>query len=152
MRRAFLAALSLFVAVGLLGLLGPHHRDVVATGQGYELTVRYADRSRPGLGTRWTAQIRAAGGFDGPVTLATTAVYFDLFDEHGLDPEPASATTSGDFLVWEFEPPVGDVLTVSFDGRIEPGTQSPWPAPAHTRLIVDGALVAEVSYRTRVFP
>jgi hypothetical protein len=44
----------------------------------------------------------AAGGFNGPVTIATTGDYFDLFVENGLDPDPEAATTSGDLLIWEF--------------------------------------------------
>ena len=151
-RRVWVAGLCVFLAAALVGLLGVHTRDVSAQAEGYELTVHYADRSRPGLATPWSVEVRRAGGFDGPIMLATTATYFDNFDENGLDPEPTSSTTSGEFLVWEFDPPEGDVLVVSFDARIEPAVQSLWPPEATTRLLIEGRTVTEVHYRTRVFP
>lgn len=55
------------------------------------------------------------------MTLATTASYLELFDENGLDPEPASTTADGDRVIWEIDPPDAAVLSVSFDARIEPG-------------------------------
>ena len=152
MRRVWVALLCMFLAAAATSLLGVHTRDVAARADGYELSVHYADRSRPGLATPWSVEVRRDGGFDGPVTLATTASYFDNFDENGLDPEPTSSTTSGEYLVLEFDPPEGDVLTVSFDARIEPAVQSLWPPEAITRLIVDDRPVVEVRYRTRVLP
>jgi hypothetical protein len=152
-RRGALAVLGLVLIAGLLGLFGVHTREVSAQGlDGYELTVRYADRARPGLAAPWSVEVRRAEGFDTSFTIATTAAYFDLFDENGLDPEPASATVDGEMLLWEFEPPEGQVLELSFDARIEPAVQSLWPPEAVTRLIVEGETIAEVRYRTRVFP
>ena len=153
LRRAYLTGLCVVLAAGLLGLLGVHTRDVTARGlDGYELTVHYADRSRPGLATPWSVEVRRAEGFDNSFRIATTASYFDSFDENGLDPEPASASVEGDFIVWEFEPPEGQVFTLSFDARIEPAVQSLWPPEAITRLVIEGETIAEVRYRTRVFP
>jgi hypothetical protein len=152
LRRAWVVLLCMFLAAGAFSLLGVHTREVSAEGDGYELTVKYADRSRPGLASPWSVEVRRDGGFDGPITLATTAAYFDTFDENGLDPEPTASTVSGAFLLWEFDPPEGDVLTVSFDARIEPSVQSLWPPEAITRLIVEDRRVVEVRYRTRVLP
>jgi hypothetical protein len=152
LRRVWVTLLCLFLAAAGTSLLGVHTRDVSARAQGYELTVHYADRSRPGLATPWSIEVRRPGGFDEPITLATSSSYFDFFDENSLDPEPTSSTTSGDFVVMEFDPPDGDVLVVSFDARIEPAVQSPWPPEAVTRLIVDDEVVTEVRYRTRVMP
>ena len=105
LRRIYIAGLCLFLLAGVTSLLCVHTRDTSASGDGYTLTVHYADRTRPGLATPWSVEVRKPGGFDGPVSLATTAGYFDLFDENGLDPEPTSSITSGEFLVWEFDPP-----------------------------------------------
>ena len=151
LRRAFLAVLFLFLAAGALGLLGVRTTSVSATAEGYELEVKYASVTRPGLATPWVVSVKHAGGFEGPITLATSAKYFDLFDENGLDPEPTSSTTSGDLLVWEFDPPEGDTLEVSFDARIEPAVQLK-SMKARTVLIIDERRVTQVDYRTMVLP
>jgi hypothetical protein len=151
MRRAFLTAVFLFLVAGALGALGVRTSSTTATAEGYELEVRYGAVSRPGLATPWSVTVTHEGGFDGPVKLATTAKYFDLFDENGLDPEPSTSTTSGDLLVWEFEPPEGNVLEVSFDARIEPAVQLK-SMKAKTFLIIDEERVAQVAYRTLVLP
>ena len=127
-------------------------REVSVTGGGYELTVRYAAVSRPGLATPLSFEIRRPGGFDGPVRVAVTARYLDLFDENGLSPDPVSATSDGERSIWEFEPPDdSDTLDVAFDVRLEPGVQLIAPR-ATTAVLDDGAPVASVSYRTWVMP
>jgi hypothetical protein len=90
------------------------------------------------------------GGFNGPVTIATTGDYFDLFDENGLDPDPEAATTNGDLLIWEFGPPHGDVLTVTFDARLEPASHL--RRSAETSVLVDRDAVVSVRYSTVVMP
>jgi hypothetical protein len=143
--------LSGFLLLGLLGVYGVRTRSVHAAGGGYELTVRYGAVTRAGLATVWDVEVRKPGGFDDPVTLASTASYFALFDENGLDPDPATATTQGDLLVWEFEPPpTGDTLMISFDARIEPAVQ--WGKEGETSVLVDGEAVVTVRYRTWVIP
>lgn len=150
-RRTFLSVLFLFLVAGAFGLLGVRTTSTSTTAEGYEIEVTYASVSRPGLATPWAVTVRHEGGFDGPVKLATTAKYFELFDENGLDPDPSSATTSGDLLVWEFEPPEGNVLEVSFDARIEPAVQLK-SMKVRTVLIIDERRVAQVVYRTTVLP
>ena len=149
-RRVGFAALVAFLLLGAANVWGVRPATVTARGGGYELTVTYAAVSRPGLTTPWTVRIVRPGGFDGPVTLATTNGYFDLFDENGLDPDPASARTSGDLLVWEFEPPSGDVLTVTFDARLEPASHA--PHSGRTSILVDRRPVVSVAYTTLVMP
>lgn len=152
MRRVFTAVLVVFLVLGAFNLYGVRTGDVAASGDGYRMSVHYAKVSRPGLATPWAVTIRADGGFDGPVTLATTSAFFDLYDENGLDPDPSAATTDGDRVIWEFEPPPsGDVMVVSFDARIEPAVQFKW-VDATTQLIVDDVVVAFVDYRIFVMP
>lgn len=151
LRRSFLALVFAFLAVGALGLLGVRTETKTVTAEGYELEVEYGSISRPGLATPWSVKVTHEGGFDGPVKLATTAEYFDLFDENGLDPEPSSSTTSGDLLVWEFEPPEGNVLSVSFDARIEPAVQLK-SVKAKTVLIIEEERVTELEFKTLVLP
>jgi hypothetical protein len=142
--------LAVFVGLGAAGVWGVRTRAVSASGGGYELTVSYAVVTRPGLATPWAVEVRRGGGFDGPITVATTGAYFDLFDENGLDPDPAAATTDGDLLVWEFDPPTGDTLTITFDARLAPSVQA--GGSARTIVLVEGRPVVEVRYRTLVMP
>ncbi len=152
LRRIFFTALCGLLLLGLLGVFGPRTSEVSAQGGPYELTVTYANVSRPGLASVWSVEIRRQGGFDGPVTLATTSDYFDIFDENGLDPDPSTATTDGKRTIWKFEPPdEGDTLVVSFDARIEPGVQGK-SAKGTTSVLEAGQPVVSVDYRTMVTP
>ena len=151
LRRTFLSLVFLVVLAAAFGLLGVRTETVKVTAEGYELEVRYGKVSRPGLATPWSVTVTHEGGFNGPVKLATTAAYFDIFDENGLDPEPSTSTTSGDLLVWEFDPPDGNVLEVSFDARIEPAVQLK-SQEAVTVLIIDERRVAALDYKTLVLP
>ncbi len=97
-------------------------------------------------------EVRRPGGFDGPVTVATTSDYLEAFDENSLDPEPSSATTDAERVIWEFDPPpVGDTLTVSLDARIEPAVQLARPTGV-TEVLEEAEPVVSVRYRTWVMP
>lgn len=125
---------------------------MTATADGYELTVTYGTVTRPGLATLWEVEVTKDGGFDGPITLATSSDYFGAFDENGLDPEPTSAVGEGDMIVWEFDPPEGDRFTLGYDARIEPAQQLA-AFPARTALLdTDGTEIVAVEYRTVVLP
>lgn len=151
-RRLFFVALCGLLLLGLLDVFGPRTAEVSAQGGPYEITVTYAKVTRPGLASLWSVEIRRQGGFDGPVSLATTSDYLDVFDEHGLGPEPSTSTTDADRTIWEFEPPDdGDTLVVSLDARIEPGVQAK-SAEATTSVLEDGQPVVSVDYRTLVTP
>ena len=154
LRLAFFVLVTVFLVFGALGAYGVRHGEVSATGAGFELSVRYPTITRPGLASVWTVEVRRTDGapLDGPVVLATTADYFDLYDENGLDPAPASEWSDGENLVWELDPAEGaTAVVVHFDARIEPGVQLSSKS-ATTVLLVDGASVATVTYRTRVMP
>ena len=151
-RRIFAVALTAFVIAGAANAFGVRHTEVSDEEDGYELTVTYGAASRPGLATLWEVEVRNDGGFDGPITLATTASYFGAFDENGLDPDPDKASSEGDDIVWEFEPPEGDVFSLSFDARIEPSQQLT-TFPARTALLDEnGEEIVAVSYETKVWP
>ena len=122
-RRIFVASLALFLALGALGFYGVRTRTTTASGGGYELSVRYASISRPGLATPWSFAVTRAGGFPDGLTVAVTSSYFDAFDENGLGPAPVGETTDGERTIWRFAPQASDILSVSFDARIEPGVQ-----------------------------
>lgn len=150
LRRIFLAAVALAVLLGLVGVLGVRSATTSATGGGFELEVTYAAVGRPGLSVPWSARIRRAGGFDGPIVLATSSSYFDLFDENSLDPDPSKSTSDGEWTIWEFDPPDGDTFEVSLDTRMGPNEH--WGSSGETAVLVNGTPAVSVKYRTRVMP
>lgn len=149
----FVAALVLFLALGALNLYGVRTKEAEATGGGYQLTVTFSSITRPGLATPWSAEIRHAGGFgDELVSLAVSASYFDAFDENGLDPDPAEAVNDGENTIWRFEPPPGDVMTVSFDARLQPDIQLTRVKGSASVLDAAGEAVVTVDFKTLVLP
>ncbi len=152
-RRLFFAGLTLFLLLGLLNVYGVRTTEKTATGNGYELTVAYTSVTRPGLATPWSVEVRHPGGFDsGLVTVAATSSYFDAFDENGLDPDPARSTSDGERTIWQFEPPTGDTLTVSFDARVEPGVQLTWLKGEVEVLGPAGDAAVSADFSTYVMP
>jgi hypothetical protein len=149
-RRATIGVLSVFVALGAAGVFGMKSTSVSTDRGGYHLSVAYARVSRAGLDTPWRVTVRHPGGFSGPVTLATTASYFSMFESQGLSPEPIADTIAGRYEYQQFSPPPGDTLTLVFDAYIQPASQR--GRSAQTVLILDGHEVARVSYRTRLVP
>lgn len=150
LRRVATFLLAVFVVAGAASVLGVSESTVSASGGGYELTVEYSEVSRPGLETPWKVRVIRPGGFDGPVTLRTTAEYLEIFDLNGFSPEPDATRRDGQFLVMEFARPAGEEFLFSLDARLSPATQS--SQSANTALIDDGRIVAEVAYKTRVMP
>jgi hypothetical protein len=154
LRWLFTLGLTAFLVVGLLGGYGVRHREVTGVGGGYELTVRFPTVTRPGLASVWSVEVRRTDGaeLEGPVTIATDAAYFELYDENGLDPDPASATSDGERLVWEVEPADGaTAVTLDFDARIEPAVQLA-RKKGETSVLEDGEPVVTVTYTTNVLP
>jgi hypothetical protein len=149
-RRIGIGVLMSFLLLGATNVFGVRSQTVSASGGGYELTVTYAAVSRPGLATPWDVEVRHPGGFDGPITIATSGHYLGMFDENGLDPDPSSSTATGDLVIWEFEPPSGETLRVSFDARLEPAVQV--GRVGETSVLEDGRGVVRVEYTTRVMP
>lgn len=154
LRLVFFLGVSVFLLLGAFGAYGVRHGEVTASGGGFELSVRYPTITRPGLASVWSVEVQRTDGapLEGPVVLATNADYFDLFDENGLDPDPAAAMSDGENLVWDFEPAEGaTTITIGFDARIEPGVQLTSKSGT-TTVLVDGAPAVSVTYRTRVMP
>lgn len=149
-RRAGTLVLFVFVALGIAGVFGQREESVGAEAEGYALNVEYAAETRPGLKVPWTTQVQREGGFDGPVTLRVTGAYIEMFDSSDVTPTPASITSDGDYLLYEFEPPEGDRLNVSVDTRISPTARG--LTPGKTVLVDGDREIVQVDYKTRVFP
>ena len=107
--------------------------------------------SRPALATPFDIEVHRAGGFDGPVRIAVDQEYLRMWDENGLVPAPSAETVMGPWVVWEFDPPIGDTLFVSYDARIEPAAQE-GRSGAVAVLDDDDAPIVQVDFTTRVWP
>lgn len=159
-RRRMYAVTSTFLAlvigsavidgVGLVDVMGVDSAWTRSSGAGYDLSVRYGTVSRPALATPFDIEVVRAGGFDEPVTVAVTSSYLGMWDENGLSPTPSAETSAGAWTLWEFDPPEGERLSVSFDARIEPSVQS--GRSGAVAVFVDGAPVVRVEFHTRVMP
>jgi hypothetical protein len=149
-RRLVTAALFALLVAAAANLLGMRTAAVTATAGGYRLSVTYGAVSRPGLATPWAVEVRRAGGFDAPITIGTTRRYLMLFDHNVFYPDPSKVTATRDRVFFEFDPPPGDTLRVTMDGRIEPTEH--WAQTAETSVLVDGTPVVTVRYTTRLVP
>jgi hypothetical protein len=137
-------------ALGWFDAYGVDTATVRAVGGGYTLEVSYPSVSRPALASPFEIVVTRPGGFSGPVTLAVTGDYLQIWDENGLVPAPSEETTDGEWVVWEFAPPEVDQLTVFYDARIEPAVQS--GRTGRVAVIDDGQHVVDVAFRTEVRP
>lgn len=137
--------------LGVVDVVGVDSATVEADGGGYHLSVEYGVVSRPALATPFEIVVSRSGGFDGPVTIAADRAYLKMWDENGLVPDPSSSTADRDQVIWEFEPPDGDVLAIFFDARIEPAVQSGRPGWVAV-LGPGGETAVQVDFETRVLP
>ncbi len=151
-RRLFFLLLSALLIAALTGVLGVRTGEATGRGGGYELAVIYPSITRGGLASAVSIEVRRPGGFGGVVVVAMTSSYLDIFDENGLDPDPAVATTDAERVIWTFDPPEElDTMMVSFDARIEPGVQ--WRrVRGAVQILEDGRPVATARFRTLVLP
>lgn len=151
LRRIFILALFALLILGVAGFLGVRSGTASARGDGFELDVTYPRITRPGLAVPFVIRVRRDGGFDGPIEIAQSLRYFDLFDANGAHPEPDTTTSDGDRIIYEFAPPVdGEVFEVRFDTRTGPNVQ--WGMRGETSVLRDGQAVVTVDYRTMVAP
>jgi hypothetical protein len=150
-RRCFLVLLFAFIGLGLAGRMGVRSSTVTTSADGYRITVTYAAATRPGLDTPWSIEIRHRTGFSGPVTIAISASYLDMFDKNGgLDPDPTDSRSDGRFVYWTFDPPRGDTLKASLDAIMAMGQQ--WGGTGHARLMDGDRVVVDTSFHTWVMP
>ena len=153
LRAVVVGLLAVAVIAGATGMLGVAERNSGPVGDHHELTVTYAAVARPGLAAPFSVHITSRNGTGLPaeVTVAVSLDYLGMFDQNGLDPEPASSYADGDEVVWSFDVPAGlDRFSVDLDARIEPGVQ--WRRIGRVRLVVEGEQVAATTISTWVLP
>lgn len=153
LRRVFFVLICAILLAGILDVFGIKSGEATASGGGYELTVTYDERTRPGLATTVEVEIRRAGGFQGSVAVSFTSAYFDNLDLNGVDPEPLGGTSTAEEVVLYFEPPrTGDTMTIGFDARVQPNVQLR-TAKADVSVLDDaGQPVATARIETLVMP
>jgi hypothetical protein len=149
-RRLAIGFLLLLVVAGASGWLGVRSWTARASGDGYDLTLTYPCVARAGLDVAWEVRLEHPGGFDGPITIAVSADYFDIFEFQGMHPEPSDETADEDFVYLTFQPPDGDVFTTSLDTYVQPSSQIGRDAVA--KAVIDGRTVAQVSFSTWLVP
>lgn len=149
-RRLFLTLILLLVIAGATGLLGVRSATRSASGGGYSLSLQYARIARPGLDVPWQLTVTHPGGFSGPITLAMTAAYFDIFESQGVSPQPTSETSSDQTLYLTFSKPPGDVLQVSYDIYVQPASQR--GRSGSVSVLDHGVPAATVSFSTTLMP
>jgi hypothetical protein len=150
-RRAFIALLCVIVLAGLLGLFGVHSRTVSAKGSGATLDVHYASIARAGLSTPFDITVRQPGGFDGPVVLAVSRNYLELFDINSVNPQPDSETGNTANVVWHYDKPSGSTLVVSVDLSVQAGRHR--GTSGHVVLErKSGQPIAKATFRTTLAP
>ena len=151
-RRALLCVFATILALGATGRLGVRTAHATASGGGYDMKVEYPRVTRPGHAVPLSIEVRRPGGFgDEPLELRVNTEYFALFDENGVQPAPSTETATGDDLIWEFDPPPGDVLRVYFDTRSGPNRQR-GTTGVFSVLGSDGQPVVTVRVKTTVMP
>ena len=148
--RLSLAVLACFVALGLIGVLGVHTSSADTRANGYSVSLDYPRTARAGLDVAWQATVTRERGFTGPVELAVTADYFDIYETQGFFPEPDSQTRDGATLYLTFTTPPGDTLVVSYDAYIQPSSQVGRDGTLAVRE--DGREVASVDFDTWLAP
>ena len=146
-----LLALAVLDGTGTATVFGVGTTTVRDSAEGIGLAVRYAEASRPALATPFDIEVHRDGGFEQPVRIAVDQEYLRMWDLNGVVPAPDTETTMGPWVVWEFEPPIGDTLFITYDARIEPAAQE-GRSGAVAVLGRGDRIVAQVEFTTRVLP
>lgn len=124
--------------------------EVSRADDGTILRVEYPEVTRPALASPFAIEVIKEGGFDGPIEIAVSRPWIEVWDENGFYPTPSSETGDPQFVVWEFDPPDGEVFRFFYDARLEPARQT--GVEGRVELRDGGATAAAVAFRTEVRP
>jgi len=150
-RRLGFALLLVFVLASFLGIYGPTHKTITTTDGLTELSLHYGWIVRSGQAVPMEIAVHRDGGFDGPVTVAFDRDVFDRLDFQNWYPNPSAEVGEPDRVVYEFDPPEGDTLTVALDARVAP-TQFGGRHEYTVYVDEGGVPVAETDYVIWVVP
>jgi hypothetical protein len=149
-RRIGVGVLLVVVIAALLGWAGPRPSVAAAEAAGYRLEVSHPSISRPGLAIRLSIVVSREGGFDQPVRLIVLREYIEALDFNAIYPDASAQIADDGYVIWEFDPPRGDSLTIDFDGRHEPGAEG--LIRGEVGVLNQGQRVVEVAFSTVVLP
>lgn len=115
------------------------------------LAVRYARATRGQLTSPFEVTVRRAGGFDGPVTVAISRSYLDLFITNGVSPSADSETSTSDAVLMTFDtPPSGDTMSIRWDVVAKPSAFFASRDGFVTVVDASGSAVVSATFTTRV--
>lgn len=150
-RRGTFGVMLALMGLSFFGFYGPT-TDTDSTVDGdYRLRLEHGSVVRSGQAVPLRLEVRHDGGYDGPVTVVFDQDVFDRFDFQNWYPNPSSETGERDTVVYEFDPPDGDVLVVSLDARVAP-TQWPSHHDYFVALDVDDRQLARTDFSVWVTP
>lgn len=119
--RAGRLLLIAVVVLAAIGFLGPRPGTTSASANGWEFNATFPVVLRAGQPAPIVFDVSREGGFDGPISLSICGDYFSELDFQNWYPNPSGETRGSDSLVYEFDPPEADRLTISLDARAAPG-------------------------------
>ena len=82
--------------------------------------------------------------------MAVSRHYLEIWDTNATTPAPDGESSIGDWVVWEYDPPPGETLRITYEARIEPGVQS--DRTGFVAVMEDDEPVTQVRFRTKVRP
>lgn len=149
------AALLAVIAAGVLDafapVLGVDSGSVSSqTPDGVVLSVDYPELTRPALASPFAIEVTDPEGFDGPIELAVSRPWIEVWDENGFYPTPSAETGDDRWVVWEFDPPEGTTFRFFYDARLEPARQT--GVRGVVELREDGLTMTSVEFETEVRP
>lgn len=153
LRFASVGLVSAMVVGALFGLFGVRTDSVSASAHGYALSVEHAIVTRAGLATPFSVQVATddGGALPARITTRIDSWYLGMFDENGLEPEPAESFQTDQWTWWTFEIPEGSTsFQLTFDVRLEPSVQ--WGRDGTAALEIDGVEVLDTRFTTWVIP
>jgi hypothetical protein len=143
-----LVAVLLDVGGAVLGVDSAVAVDTAPDGTG--LKVEFPAVTRPALASPFSIQVHRPGGFTGPLELAISRPWIEVWDENGMYPGPDKETGDGNWVVYEFEPPDGETFRFFYDARLEPARQE--SVAGAVELRENGVAIASVTFETTVRP
>ena len=149
-RRIGVGVLLVVVIAALLGWAGPRPSVAAAEAAGYRLEVSHPSVSRPGLAIRLSIVVSREGGYDQPVRLVLSREYIEALDFNAIIPDASAQIADDGSVIWEFDPPRGDSLTVDVDGKHEPGAEG--VIHGDVAVLDQGQRVVGVEFSTTVLP
>lgn len=140
-RRMILSLLCLFIVLALLQFFDSED-SLTVSKSGYDVTVDYSPAGRAGMASSLTIQLESGQPITGPVTVALSETYLDVFSVQDVSPQAANEGYADGFVQLNYDPPNKEKFTVNIRGAWETGNAV--SASGSVVVSVDGRVVATV--------